>query len=70
MTVAGQAGVRADYANVRADAARAALPQVVRGRQVAWLAGGMLYVLALEAPEPAWVSVADRFDHLVAAVAI
>jgi hypothetical protein len=40
---------------------------VIRGRQIAWIAGGTLYVLALEAPEQAWAADGDRYDRLAAA---
>jgi hypothetical protein len=49
---------------------RASPPIVIRGRQEAWIAGGQLFVLALESPEGNWPQAAATFDRLVAKVEI
>lgn len=65
----GQPAVRSDYAYARAEVANSTPPVVVVGRQLAWVADGRLYALALEAPEDDWGRVAPLFDRLTGAEA-
>lgn len=60
--------IRSDYAYAQAAVANSTPPTVIRGRQLAWVAGGQLYVLALEAPEADWARVAPLFDRLSAPI--
>ena len=66
-TRGGQPAVRSDYAYARTEVARSTPPTVVMGRQLAWVADGTLYLLALEAPEADWGRVAPLFDRLAGA---
>jgi hypothetical protein len=62
--------IQSDYAYVQSEVARSTAPTVVRGRQVAWVQDGRLYVLALEAPEEHWAQAGDRFGRLVDGVGV
>jgi hypothetical protein len=59
--------VRSDYAYARAQVARSALPEIVRGREVSWTAGDQRYALVMEAPERDWARVAPLFESLATA---
>lgn len=63
----GQPAVRSDYAYARVEVASSTPPTVVMGRQLAWVADGRLYALALEAPEADWGRVAPLFDRVAGA---
>jgi hypothetical protein len=56
--------IRSDYAFARQQLAASTVPEIVRGREVAWTANGERYALALEAPERDWNRVAPLFDNL------
>jgi hypothetical protein len=59
--------VRSDYAYARAQVARSALPEIVRGREVSWTANDQHYALVIEAPERDWSRVEPLFHSLATA---
>jgi hypothetical protein len=69
-TVDGTQAVQTDYAYVKTKIGTATVPKVVRGRQVAWIKDGQMYVLALEGPEDNWDTTKSTFDRLVDKVEI
>jgi hypothetical protein len=64
------AAIQTDYAYVKNKIGTATVPKVVRGRQVAWVKDGQLYVLALEGAEDDWDGTKATFDRLVDKVEI
>ena len=69
-TVDGHAALRSDYAYVDARVGGVAEPRVIRGRQYAWIAGGTLSVLTLEAPTEDWEDAEGLLDRIVDRVEI
>jgi hypothetical protein len=69
-TVDGVAAIQTDYAFVKNKIGTSTVPKVVRGRQVAWIKDGQLYVFALEGAEADWDGTKTTFDRLVDKVEI
>jgi hypothetical protein len=61
----GSAALRTDYAYVNTAVSGTSPPEVIRGRQIAWLMEGRLLVLALESPDAAWDESQELFDPIV-----
>jgi hypothetical protein len=61
----GTEAFRTDYAYVRTGVNGASPPEVVRGRQIAWMINDRVYVLALESPEPDWDESQELFGPIV-----
>jgi hypothetical protein len=59
--------IQSDYAYARQQLAASTLPEIVRGREVAWTENGQRFALALEAPERDWNRFATLFDALATA---
>jgi len=64
-TVDGVAAVQTDYAFVKTKVASASVPTVMRGRQVAWIKDGKLFVLAMDGAEDDWDQTQKTFDRIV-----
>jgi hypothetical protein len=64
VTMDGVPAIRSEYAFARQQVATSTPPEIVRGRDVSWTAGGQRYVLALEAPEDEWSRVEPLFASL------
>jgi hypothetical protein len=64
-TIDGMSAVQTDYAYVKTKVATATVPTVMRGRQVAWIKDGKLYVLAMDGSEDDWDSTQNTFDRIV-----
>jgi hypothetical protein len=69
-TVDGTAAVQTDYAYVKTKIGTATAPKVVRGRQVAWIKDGQLFVLAMEGVDDDWDQTEKNFDRVVDKVEI
>jgi hypothetical protein len=54
-----------DYAYVSTAASGASPPEVIRGRQVAWIMNDRVHVLALESPDAVWDESRGLFDPIV-----
>ena len=63
--VDGGPALRSDYAYVETRVGGVLAPRVIRARQFAWIGGGRLYVLALEAPSEAWDEAEPILDRIV-----
>jgi hypothetical protein len=61
----GNTAIRSDYAYVNTAVSGTSPPEVIRGRQIAWLMDGRLFVLALESPDAAWDESRGFFDPIV-----
>ena len=61
----GNAALRSDYAYVDTEVSGASPPEVIRGRQIAWIMSDQVHVLALEAPDRAWDESKGLFDPIV-----
>jgi hypothetical protein len=61
----GQAAVRTDYAYVNTEVSGASPPEVIRGRQIAWIMNDRVHVLALESPDFLWGEANGLFDTIV-----
>jgi len=61
----GNAAVRTDYAYVDTAASGASPPEVIRGRQIAWIRNDQVHVLALESPDFLWDESKRLFDPIV-----
>jgi hypothetical protein len=61
----GIPAVRTDYAYVRTGVSGASPPEVIRGRQIAWITDDRILILALEAPESVWDESKGLFDPIV-----
>ena len=61
----GTSALRTDYAFVRTGVSSASPPEVIRGRQIAWLMNDHFYVLALESPGAVWEESRVLFDPIV-----
>jgi hypothetical protein len=61
----GSTAIRSDYAYVNTEVSGASPPEVIRGRQIAWLMNGYVYVLALESPDAVWEQSRAHFDPIV-----
>ena len=61
----GNAAVRTDYAYVNTQVNGTSPPEVIRGRQIAWIKNGRVHVLALEAPDFVWDESKVLFDPIV-----
>ena len=57
--------LRSDYAYVETRVGGVREPRVIGARQYAWIGGGRLYVLALEAPSEAWDEAEPILDRIV-----
>ncbi len=66
----GNAAYRTDYAYVNTQVSGASPPEVIRGRQIAWIINDQVHVLALEAPDLVWDDVKGLFDPIVAQLQI
>lgn len=64
-TIDGHDALRTDYGYVRTTIGNVALPQVIQGRQYAWIQDGQLYALVLEAPAEEWDEVSGAFNRIV-----
>ncbi len=63
--VDGGPALRSDYAYVETRVGGVAEPRVIRAREYAWITGGQLYVLALEAPTEDWGEAEQELDRIV-----
>jgi hypothetical protein len=54
-----------DYAYVDTEASGASPPEVIRGRQIAWITNDQVYVLTLESPERFWEESKGLFEPIV-----
>jgi hypothetical protein len=61
----GIVAFRTDYAYVNAAASGASPPEVIRGRQIAWIMNDQVHVLALESPDVLWEESKGLFDPIV-----
>jgi hypothetical protein len=61
----GSAAIRTDYAYVNTQVSGASPPEVIRGRQTAWVMNDRVHVLALEAPDLVWDESKVLFDPIV-----
>ena len=61
----GNAAFRTDYAYVDTPANGASPPEVIRGRQIAWIMHDQVYVLALESPDVLWDESKGLFDSII-----
>ena len=61
----GSAALRTDYTYVNTVVSGTSPPEVIRGRQIAWLMDGRLFVLALESPDAEWVESQELFNPMV-----
>ena len=61
----GHAAFRTDYAYVNAAASGASPPEVIRGRQIAWVMNDQVHVLALESLDILWEESKGLFDPIV-----
>jgi hypothetical protein len=61
----GSAAIRTDYAYVNTQVSGASPPEVIRGRQIAWVINDRVHVLALEAPDLVWDKSKVLFDPIV-----
>jgi hypothetical protein len=68
VTVNGADAMRTDYAYARQQIAQSSPPEIIRGREIAWLVEGRQHLLALEAPDQHWDRVAPLFDSLAGAM--
>ncbi len=59
------AAYRTDYAYVDTGASGAFPPEVIRGRQIAWITNRQVYCLALESPERFWEESQGLFEPIV-----
>jgi hypothetical protein len=63
--LAGNIAYRTDYAYVNTAASGTAPPEVIRGRQIAWIMNDEVRVLALESPDSVWEESKGLFDPIV-----
>jgi hypothetical protein len=61
----GSAAFRTDYAYVNTEVSGASPPEVIRGRQVAWIMDDQVHVLAIESPDSVWDESKELFDPIV-----
>jgi hypothetical protein len=61
----GNPAFRTDYAYVNTEGSGASPPEVIRGRQIAWIMSEQIHVLALEAPDAVWDESQELFDPIV-----
>jgi hypothetical protein len=61
----GTAALRTDYAYVNATGSGASPPEVIRGRQIAWIMNDQVHILALESPDFLWDESNSLFDPIV-----
>ena len=61
----GNTAYRTDYAYVNTEVSGASPPEVIRGRQIAWIMNEQVYVLAMEAPDLVWDDSKVIFDPIV-----
>jgi hypothetical protein len=61
----GNVAYRTDYAYVNSAVSGVSPPEVIRGRQIAWIMDDQVYVLALESPELFWDESNQLFDPIV-----
>jgi hypothetical protein len=59
------AAYRTDYAYVDTAVSGAFPPEVIRGRQIAWIMNDQVHVLALESPERSWEESQGLFQPIV-----
>lgn len=64
-TVAGSEAVEIDYSYVKTTIGGATAPIVIRGREVAWIKNGKVYVYAVEAADANWSDIEGNFQRLV-----
>jgi hypothetical protein len=64
-TVDGVSAVQTDYAYVKTKVATSTVPTVIRGRQVAWIKDGKIYVLAIDGKEADWDETKKTFNRVV-----
>jgi hypothetical protein len=64
-TVDGVPAVQTDYAFVKTKVGGATIPTVMRGRQVAWIKDGKLYVFAMDGAEDDWDQTQKTFNRIV-----
>ena len=62
----GNPALRTDYAYVNTEVSGSSPPEVIRGRQIAWVMNDQVHVLALEAPASVWDESQELFDPVVA----
>jgi hypothetical protein len=56
---------RTDYAYVDTEVSGASAPEVIRGREIAWIMNDQVHVLALESPERSWEQSSRLFEPIV-----
>ena len=61
----GNVAFRTDYAYVKAAVSGASPPEVIRGRQFAWIMNDQIHVLALESPDVLWEESKGLLDPIV-----
>ena len=61
----GNTAIRTDYAYVNTEVSGASPPEVIRGRQIAWIMNDRLHVLTLEAPESLWDESKGLFGPII-----
>ena len=61
----GNPALRTDYAYVNTTVSGASPPEVIRGRQIAWVMDDQVHVLALESPDFLWHESQGLFDPIV-----
>lgn len=64
-TVDGNKAIEIDYSYVKTTVGGATAPIVIRGREVAWIKNGKVYVYAIEATEGNWSDISGNFQRLV-----
>ena len=61
----GNTAFRSDYAYVNTEVSGASAPEVIHGRQIAWIMNDQVYVLALETPDRFWEESHWLFEPIV-----
>jgi hypothetical protein len=61
----GNVAFRTDYAYVNTAVSGTSPPEVIRGRQIAWIVNDQIYVLALESPDLLWDESKGLFGPIV-----
>jgi hypothetical protein len=61
----GNTALRTDYAYVDTAVSGVSPPEVIRGRQIAWIMNDQLYILALESPDFQWDESRELFAPIV-----
>ena len=61
----GNAALRTDYAYVDVPGVGVSPPEVIRGRQIAWIMNDQIHILALESPDILWEASNGLFDRII-----